>query len=235
MIDNVLWIISARSGSKSVIDKNIKLLGKYPLFNYIYSSVSQISPNKNIWGSTDSKTYAKIFNDFGLSTPFIRPEHLATDDASSMDVVLHAMKYAEEKNFKKKYIGLLEPTNPFITSKDLSSAINILMNDKKSNSIVATVESRPNTFFIQKKDKYLNDLYEKFSNTDKLTRQNFSKQITPAGGFYISDWDQFIKTKTFYNYNTISYELDHIKGLEIDNIIDWNFAEFIIQNKLNEQ
>ena len=66
-----------------------------------------------------------------------------------MDVVLHAMKYAEKNSFKKKYIGLLEPTNPFITAEDLFSAINKLMNDKKSKSIVATVESRTNTFFIQ--------------------------------------------------------------------------------------
>ena len=116
MINNILWIIAARSGSKSVIDKNIKILGKYPLFYYMYKSVSKISPNQNIWASTDSDVYAKIFNDFGLSTPFIRPQQLATDDASSMDVVLHAMTYAEKNSFKKKYIGLLEHTNPIITA-----------------------------------------------------------------------------------------------------------------------
>ena len=139
MIDDVLWLITARSGSKSIKNKNIKLLGEYPLFYYIYNSVKKISPNDNIWGSTDSKEYMKIFNDFGLTTPFIRPKELAEDHSSSTDVVLHAMNYAEKIGFKKKYIGLLEPTSPFVSSSDLSNALKTLKSDKLSNSVVATV------------------------------------------------------------------------------------------------
>ena len=234
MIDDVLWLITARSGSNSIKNKNLKLLGEYPLFYYIYNSVKKISPNDNIWGSTDSKEYMKIFNDFGLTTPFIRPKELAEDHSSSTDVVLHAMNYAEKIGFKKKYIGLLEPTSPFVSSSDLSNALKTLKSDKLSNSVVATVESRPNSFFVQDESKYLNTFFEKLKeNKDKLGRQQFKKQITPSGGFYICEWEKFKKTNTFYNHNTISFELDEMKGLEIDEPIDWEFAEFLIK-KINE-
>lgn len=235
MYDNILWLITARSGSKSIVDKNIKMLGEFPLFYYRYLSAKKISPIDNIWGSTDSVDYIKIFNEYGLITPFVRPNELALDDSSSADVVLHAMNHAEKNDFKKKYIGLLEPTSPFVTSKHLSNAIDALENDNQSKSIVATVESRPHSFFVQDEDKYLNQFYNKLKeNKRKLGRQQFKKEITPSGGFYICEWDEFKQTKSFYNINTLSFELDEISGLEIDEPIDWEFAEFLIKKKKNE-
>ena len=101
---------------------------------------------------------------------------------------------------------------------------------------MATVESRPNSFFVQDDDKYLNHFYNNLKgDTRKLGRQQFTKEITPSGGFYISEWDEFKETKSFYNNNTLSFELDEISGLEIDEPIDWEFAEFLIKrNKINE-
>ena len=80
MYDNILWLITARSGSKSIVDKNIKMLGEFPLFYYRYLSAKKISPIDNIWGSTDSVDYIKIFNEYGLITPFVRPNELALDE-----------------------------------------------------------------------------------------------------------------------------------------------------------
>jgi len=235
MYDNILWLITARSGSKSIVDKNIKMLGEFPLFYYRYLSAKKISPVENIWGSTDSVDYIKIFNEYGLITPFVRPNQLALDDSSSADVVLHAMNHAEKNDFKKKYIGLLEPTSPFVTSKHLSNAIDALENDNQSKSIVATVESRPHSFFIQDEHKYLNQFYKNLKeNKRKLGRQQFTKEITPSGGFYICEWDEFKETKSFYNINTLSFELDEISGLEIDEPIDWEFAEFLIKKNKYE-
>ena len=139
MIENVLWLITARSGSKSIKDKNIKLLGDYPLFYYKYHSVKKITPNENIWASTDSKKYAEIFNKFGLNTPFIRPSKLSEDDSSSEDVIIHAMDYAESINKEKEYICLLEPTSPFIYENQLTEALKILQDNANSKSLVSTV------------------------------------------------------------------------------------------------
>ena len=67
---------------------------------------------------------------------------------------------------------------------------------------------------------------------DRLDRQAFKKEITPSGGFYISRWDSFLNLKTFYTKKTIAYEVNDISGLEIDELLDWQFAEFIIEKQL---
>ena len=66
------------------------------------------------------------------------------------------------------------------------------------------------------------------------SRQEFEKEITPSGGFYISKWSAFIENKTFYTSKTLSFEVDEVSGLEIDEPLDWEFAEFIVLKKLNE-
>ena len=71
-------------------------------------------------------------------------------------------------------------------------------------------------------------------NLEKLKtygRQEFEKEITPSGGFYISKWTE---QKTFYTPKNIKFEVDEVSALEIDEPLDWEFAEFIVLNKLNE-
>lgn len=232
MKKNILWLITARSGSKSVPDKNIKILGDFPLISYCIKSAKNAKTSGDVWVSTDSEKYAEIALEYGAEIPFLRPEYLATDDASSIDVVLHAMKHAMKLNKKYKYIGLLEPTSPFIQSDDLDKAINILNDTNEATAIVATKESRPNRIFIQKEDSFLKELANNLKTLKKLGRQSFGKEITPSGGFYISTWDVFLESKSFYTETTLSYLLDDISGLEIDEPLDWEFAEFIVGKKM---
>ncbi|SHG27202.1 N-acylneuraminate cytidylyltransferase/CMP-N,N'-diacetyllegionaminic acid synthase [Flavobacterium segetis] len=226
----VLWLITARSGSKSIPDKNIKILGNQPLISYRIQTARNTQISSDIWVSTDSEKYAQIAKEYGAEIPFLRPDYLATDEASSVNVVLHAMDYAFSLDKKYDFIGLLEPTSPFVKSLDLEKAIDLLDKNENASSIVATRESRPNRIFIQKEDDYLSELADNLKLYTKLGRQSFGKEITPSGGFYISKWDDFIKTKSFYTEKTLSYLLDDISGLEIDEPLDWQFAEFIINN-----
>lgn len=110
MEKNILWLVTARSGSKSIPDKNIKILGKQPLISYRIQSALTTRIAGDVWVSTDSEKYAEIAKEYGAEIPFLRPDYLSTDDASSTDVVLHAMEYALNLNKKYDFIGLLEPT-----------------------------------------------------------------------------------------------------------------------------
>ena len=234
MKKEILWLVAARSGSKSIPNKNIKLLGDHPLLSFRIKSVLKSKFKHDLWISTDSKDYALIAKNYGADAPFLRPDELSNDNSSSIDVVLHAMNHAKNKGKEYDFIGLLEPTSPFIKTEDLDAALNLLQNDENATGIVAVKESRPNKIFIQKKSKYLTELSLNLDNLKKLTRQSFDKEITPSGGFYISRWDSFISYKSFYNKKTLAYEVDEISGIEIDEPIDWDFAEFIFKNKLND-
>lgn len=228
----ILWLITARSGSKSIPDKNIKLLGGYPLVGYRIRSALDTKFTKDVWVSTDSEFYAEISKEFGATIPFIRPDFLASDEASSMDVILHSMDFAIKNDLKYDYIGLLEPTSPFINSELLDEAITYLDSNKVASAIVATRESRPNSVFVQNDNVFLDDLAGNLKSLKKIGRQSFSKEITPSGGFYISKWNDFIKNRTFYSEKTLSFLVDDISGLEIDEPLDWQFAEFIIEKQI---
>lgn len=225
----VLWLIAARSGSKSIPDKNISIIGNLPLLAYRIISANKTEYNNEIWISTDSIAYAELAKEYGAKVPFIRPIELAHDDSSSIDVVLHAMHYSKINGYKFDFIGLLEPTSPFITTAQLNEAIKVLINEPSADSIVAVRESRPNTIFIQDDSRYLEQIALAIENIKLLGRQKFNKQITPSGGFYISRWNKFLQNKTFYTNKTLGLLVDEISGLEIDEPLDFLFAQYIIE------
>jgi CMP-N,N'-diacetyllegionaminic acid synthase len=227
----VLWLVTARSGSKSVPHKNIRKLNGLPLLAYRVKSALATDYPETVWISTDSEEYADVARSYGAQVHFLRPAELAQDHSTSVDVVLHAMSYADAKDYKFDYIGLLEPTSPFISATQLNAAIYQLANTDEAHAIVAVKESRPNTIFIQDDARYLNILARNLSDLSKLGRQEFKKQITPSGGFYIAKWESFLHEKSFYTEKTLSFLVDDVAALEIDEPIDFLFAEFIVNNK----
>lgn len=231
-MNDVLFLIAARSGSKGVPNKNIKKLGEKPLLAYRIQSALKLTEKKNIWLSTDSERYAQIGEQYGATIPFIRPEELAKDDASSIDVVLHAMQYAESKGHKYSKIALLEPTSPFVYSEYIKKAIEQLNKTSKANAIVATKKTEVNTFFIQENKEYLDVFSNKINNNNTLRRQDFKEEITPSGGFYIADWSSFKNNRNFYTKSTLSFVLPEICTLEIDYPIQFLWAEFLIEKKI---
>ena len=132
----ILWLVTARSGSKSIPDKNIKLLNGRPLLEYRIKSANKTKYPNSVWISTDSEEYAQIAKSCGAEVKFMRPIELAKDSSSSVDVVLHAMKYADKYEYKFDFIGLLEPTSPFITAQQLDQAILKLYNTKNTLTAV---------------------------------------------------------------------------------------------------
>lgn len=232
--NQILWLITARSGSKKIPDKNIKLLQGIPLLAYRIKTALSLALSEHVWCSTDSIFYSDIARENGANVPFLRPENLANDNASSADVVLHAMMHAESLGKNYKYLVLLEPTSPFIYKRDIVAAIEKLANNDIANSIVAVKEARPNTIFIQDENIYLKKIANNLSEHKLLGRQHFKKQISPSGGFYICKWDSFKKFRTFYTETTLSYLIPEECSVEIDEEIDWYWAEFLLEKKIIE-
>lgn len=226
---DVLFLITARSGSKGVVNKNIRELFGIPLLAIRGLSALKLTDKENVWLSTDSEEYVQIGKKFGINVPFVRPEHLASDKASSADVVLHAMEHAERIGRKYKMIALLEPTSPFVYFEDIENAILKLKANNEAVAIVATKEVEAASVFVQKNALYLNVLADNLKKSQTMRRQDFETEITPAGGFYIAKWDDFLKHKTFYTQKTLSYILPEECSLEIDNEMQFKWAEFLVE------
>jgi len=231
-MENVLFLITARSGSKGLPNKNILNLNKLPLLAYKIKTALSIADCSNVWLNTDSERYAEIGNYYNATIPFLRPKNLARDGSSSIDVILHTIDFLKKNNKDYKYICLLEPTSPFVYYTDIENAFQKLISTKNAKAIVATKEVRTNSVFIQNEAEFLNKLASNIKKLLSLNRQSLQRQITPSGGFYITEIEYFIKHKTFYTNKTLSYNLPLGCDLEIDEPIDFKMAEFYLKNNI---
>ena len=132
----ILYIIPARGGSKGLPGKNIRLLGNKPLIAYsIEAAVNSIFKGTVIV-STDDEEIASVGKKYGATVPFIRPNELATDAASTMDVVFHAINFYKQQHVFFHLIVVLQPTSPLRTSTDIDQAISLM----KEKNVAAKID-----------------------------------------------------------------------------------------------
>lgn len=112
-------VITARSGSKALVDKNIKLLAGKPLLAYTIEAAKESGCFDTIMVSTDSEKYAVIARDYGAQVPFLRSEATSSDTAGSWDVVREVICQYKELGEVFDSVCLLQPTSPLRTAEDI--------------------------------------------------------------------------------------------------------------------
>ena len=137
---NILGITLARGGSKGVKKKNIKdLLGK-PLIQYTIDEALKSKYLDEYIVSTDDEEIASVASSLGAEVPFLRPDHLSSDQASSVSALRHAVSFMEDRDSKKyDYIVELMCTNPLKLTLDIDSCIEKII-DKNADSVIAVHE-----------------------------------------------------------------------------------------------
>jgi len=222
-----LVVIPARSGSKGLPDKNIKVLNGKPLIHYSIEVAQQIFSNEDICISTDSDEYIKIAQQRGLNVPFVRPENLSTDKATTQDVLLHSLDFYEKKGVFYDYILLLQPTSPFREKKHLEDIL--MENNEGCDMIVSVKETDSNPYYVlleENEEGYLKKLMKgKFTR-----RQDCPKVYEYNGSMYLIN-TKSLKNTLISNFKKIrKYEMHSKYSIDIDNQLDFDFAEFLINN-----
>ena len=228
----VLWLITARSGSKGVPDKNIRELGGLPLLAWRIKAALALAPKEDVWLSTDSEEYAQIGRAHGATVPGLRPAELASDTATSADVTRHAMDVAIGQSRRFDGIGLLQPTSPFVSATQLHEAVGALFRDPDAEAIVAVRRAKPSSFYVQPQTTYLSDIARNIRGSGVKRRQEERPEVTPSGGFYIAKWDAFLQTHSFYTEWTRASLVPEESSLDIDEPLDWEFAQFLVERNV---
>lgn len=132
----VLAIIPARSGSKSVIDKNIRVIGGKPMIAHSIEHGLKSSLINRVIVSTDSEKYAQIAKEYGAEIPFIRPAEYATDTALDIDVFYHALTFLKEnEGYVPDIVVQLRPTYPIRNIKDIDNMIQYMIDNHDVDSM----------------------------------------------------------------------------------------------------
>ena len=133
---NILAVIPARSGSKSVPHKNIRDICGKPMIAYSIEHALKSKYINRVIVSTDSEEYAEISKKYGAEIPFIRPDEYATDTALDLDVFKHALTFLkEQEGYEADIVVQLRPTYPIRRIEDIDKMIEICMSDDSIDSV----------------------------------------------------------------------------------------------------
>ena len=227
----ILFVITARGGSKGVPRKNIVKIGGLPLVAYKIISAQRCKFDNRIIVSTDDSEIADISKSFGAEVPFIRPQELASDTADSMDVVCHAMNWVSD-NCKEKYdyICLLEPSSPFLTYEDINKSMQLMVG-ADADTMVGVKSADVAARFIHPLDSEgkLSLFYKSIFNNRNVRRQDQPIEYTLNGCIYAAKWEYFTRNKLFHSINSIPYIMPTKKSVEIDTMLDLEFARYLVE------
>jgi len=224
----ILYLIPARGGSKGLPGKNIKLLNGKPLINHTIDFVRSFTDDATICVSTDSDEIIKCVEKNNLKVHFKRPSNLASDTASTNDVIKHAIGYFDSKGKSFDALILLQPTTPFRKKQDLRNMINIW--DNQLDLLVSVKESHESPYFNLFEENikgYL--LKSKKANISR--RQDAPKVYAFNGSIYIYNINS-INLKNINSLKKIKKYImsEPIFSVDIDTEYDFIIAETLGKN-----
>ncbi len=227
-----LAIIPARSGSKGLPGKNIKILCGKPLIAWSIEAGLASEHIDEVMVTTDSEDIANVARQYGATVPFLRPAELANDTATTFDAVKHVIDfYANEKGQWFDYIALLEPTSPLREKTDLDEMIQKITSlIHEYDAIVSLGEVHEHPSILK---KVLGNQVQPYVQELQMMnrRQDNDAAYFPYGVGYIVKTSTLLEEKTFYPRRTTHHLIKRYQCYEIDDIYDFLAIENIMTNE----
>ncbi|OHA20395.1 MAG: hypothetical protein A2849_01295 [Candidatus Taylorbacteria bacterium RIFCSPHIGHO2_01_FULL_51_15] len=225
----ILGIIPARGGSKSIPRKNIKpLLGK-PLIAWSIESAKQ-SKLSRVIVSTDDAEIAAVAKKYGAEVPFMRPGEFALDTTPSEPVLRHALDWLKKhENYVPDAVALLQPTNPIRTAKQIDNAIEIFI-EKQPDSVVTVHEAIANNnpgWILKRNEKDEVVLW----NGDPLRKIPARRQELPKGYsrndciYLFKPQNLYEETPNLYGSKVELLVMQENESADINTSSDWDLLE----------
>lgn len=225
----ILGLITARGGSKGVPGKNIKLLGSSSLLSYTANAANQSKLLHKTILSSDDTAIIDVAKKKQIEVPFVRPNELANDTATSISVVQHALEYMESIGEYYDAVCLLQPTSPFREKGFIDAAIQKFIAED-ADALVSVLpvphEYNPHWVFEQNNSGFLQ--IATGEKTIISRRQDLPKSYFRDGSVYITK-TEIIKNGSFYGEKLSFIESNPDFYVNIDTLKDWEIAE----NKLH--
>lgn len=229
----IVGIIHARGGSKRIPLKNIKLLNGKPLIGYMIEGALQSKLLERVIVSTDHQDIRRISLEFGAEVPFDRPKELSTDCPSEL-VAQHAVKYIEDEQAEEIDVSVtMQPTTPFCLGKDIDTCISMLMRNPDWDSVFSgkQVQERPEWMFRMDDTSTGNLLMGDVIKGDTGIMQTLPDLVIPNGAVYATRRNALFEQNVIISFKTGVYLMPLERSVDIDEPIDFEFAEFIANRK----
>lgn len=225
---NILAIIPARGGSKGLPKKNVKILGNKPLIAWSIESALESKQISKTIVSSDNDEIIAISKQYGAEIPFKRPEKLATDSATTKDVLLHTIEFYKTQNINFDYIVLLQPTSPFRKKGAIDLAIKKAI-ETNVDMVVSVKETSSNPYYVlfEEDDK---GFLTKSKEGTFTRRQDCPIVYEFNGSIYVIKVNSLLKYNSMSFKKSIKFKMDKFHSIDIDTQLDFDFANFLIKS-----
>ncbi|MDC3100633.1 acylneuraminate cytidylyltransferase family protein [Candidatus Pelagibacter sp.] len=223
---NIIALIPARAGSKSIKNKNIKKLKNKYLIYYPIETAKKIKIFDRIIVSTDSKKIAKIAKNGGAEIPFFRPKKISKNSSLDIEYIKHFISKMNLKN-KNTIIVILRPTTPIRDHKIIKKAINSFKSGKYDSlrSVSISKESPFKMWIKKNKNLILPFMGEKNIKLTNFPRQKLKKTYWQNGYVDITKVETIMKYGNELGKKVKFFEIDH-EIVEIDYKSQLKVAQF---------
>lgn len=230
----ILAVVTARGGSKGLPGKNIKVLAGKPLITWTIEAAIRSKYLDRIIISTDDESIAAIAKNNGAEVPFLRPDELASDQASSVDVVIHAIDFLKNEEDLFDYVALLEPTSPLRAEHDIDRAIEALVNAGNNADSLVTLGKieleHPWTAKLVNEDGFMMPYV---NNAGPVTRrQELRDAYFPYGVIYLASIQSLYINRSFYPQRTLPLFVERWQCYEINDLCDFVVVDAIMKKRL---
>lgn len=230
----VLALIPARGGSKSIPQKNIRSFAGHPLIAYSIAAGLAAELVTRVIVSTDDEEIAKIARQYGAETPFLRPDEFAQDNTPDFPVFLHALEWlAEHEHYRPDIVVQLRPTSPIRRVSYINQAVSLLLEHPEADSVRSVIIPFQNPFKMWKIGP--SGFLEPLIQTEFAEPYNMPRQLLPEvywqTGYIDAAWADTILTKrSMTGERILPLVLQSSDWIDIDTPDDWRYAERLLES-----
>ena len=224
----VLGIIPARGGSKGLPRKNIRSLAGKPLIAWSIEAGLQSSWIDELIVNTDSPEIAAVAREYGAQVPFLRAPELATDTATTMDVLVDTFDWYENQGRSFDLVILLQPTSPLRTKDDIDQALQVYR-EKQAEAVVSVCPVEHHPFWSNRLPA--DGCLDKFLRPEAINtpRQQLPEYYHLNGALYLAAIDRLRELNSFFGPRTYAYVMPRERSVDIDTLLDLHLAEILLR------
>lgn len=233
-----MGIVGIRSGSKSILDKNIKLLCGKPLVGWILGTAQSSRHINRLVVSTDSQEYARVAESFGAEIPCLRPSSLAKDDSTDYEYVRHMIEWLEKNEaYRPDVVVRLMATSPLQSVPDIDGSIEKLLANREYDSCVVISEARQHPSKALKiiqgssgRENLVSYDTESGRDVTPVVRQHYAKAYHRSN--VITFRTEILFSTSSLTGDEVCYQLISAENaVDIDSELDFEFAEYLLKQR----
>ena len=232
----VLGIVPARGGSKSIAHKNIVPLCGRPLLSYTIEAARTSSLLSRCVLSSDDEEISDVARQLGLEVPFMRPAELASDEAPTLPVLQHVLETLDQnEGYRPEVVVLLQPTSPLRSAAHIDACIRLLL-DGDADSVLS-VQRVPHPFnplsVMRLQDGYMLP-FAAGEGTRLLRKQDKPAVYARNGAVYAMRRETLMVQHSLFGAHSQAYVMSERDSLDIDSPDDLWLAEAVMEKMARE-